>query len=298
MQVTVDPQSGFCFGVVYAIQMAEEVLEEQGMLYCLGDIVHNNMEVERLQAKGLKIIDHEQLRGLKNTRVLIRAHGEPPETYRIAIENNIELIDASCPVVLKLQNRIRQGYEENSDAQVVVYGKEGHAEVNGLVGQTNGTAIVVDSEADLDKIDFTKPIRFFSQTTQPSSGYRDMVEAIVRRVRQHGKDENLLVEANDTLCRQVSNREPQLIQFSRQHDVILFVSGKKSSNGKVLHDVCKEINPRTYFVSSWSEVDLAWFKSSDHVGICGATSTPRWLMDEIAEKLSVGSVEEIAAVAY
>jgi 4-hydroxy-3-methylbut-2-enyl diphosphate reductase len=297
MQVTVDPQSGFCFGVVYAIQMAEEVLEEQGMLYCLGDIVHNNMEVERLQAKGLKIIDHEQLRGLKNTRVLIRAHGEPPETYRIAIENNIELIDASCPVVLKLQNRIRQGYEENSDAQVVVYGKEGHAEVNGLVGQTNGTAIVVDSEADLDKIDFTKPIRFFSQTTQPSSGYRDMVEAIVRRVRQHGKDENLLVEANDTLCRQVSNREPQLIQFSRQHDVILFVSGKKSSNGKVLHDVCKEINPRTYFVSSWSEVDLAWFKPSDHVGICGATSTPRWLMDEIADKLSASSVEKIAAVA-
>jgi 4-hydroxy-3-methylbut-2-en-1-yl diphosphate reductase len=287
MEVTVDPQSGFCFGVVYAIQMAEEELERGGSLYCLGDIVHNNMEVERLEAKGLKIIDHEQLKELRNARVLIRAHGEPPETYRTAIRNNIELIDASCPVVLKLQNRIRQGYEENSDVQIVVYGKEGHAEVNGLVGQTNGTAIIVDDITDLEKINFSKPIRFFSQTTQPSIGYRSMVEEIVKRVRLEGNDDQLLVEANDTLCRQVSNREPQLIQFSKRHDVILFVSGKKSSNGKVLHDVCKEVNPRTYFVSSWNEVDLSWFGTGDSVGICGATSTPGWLMEEIAEKLRV-----------
>ncbi|MBX7203551.1 MAG: 4-hydroxy-3-methylbut-2-enyl diphosphate reductase [Bacteroidia bacterium] len=287
MQVTVDPQSGFCFGVVYAIQTAEDELAHSNSLYCLGDIVHNNMEVERLQNKGLKVIDHEQLKSLKNARVLIRAHGEPPETYRIAIENNIELVDASCPVVLKLQNRIRQGYEEGKDVQVVVYGKAGHAEVNGLIGQTNGTAIIVENKDDLAKIDFRRPIRFFSQTTQPTAGFHEMVEEITRRVRKEGKDAHLQVEANDTLCRQVSNREPRLRNFSLEHNVILFVSGKKSSNGKALYEVCKEVNPRTYFLSSWSEVDLAWFKPGETVGICGATSTPRWLMDDIAGKLRV-----------
>lgn len=285
MNVTIDANSGFCFGVVYAIQMAEDELDARGELYCLGDIVHNNMEVERLTAKGLKIIDHEQLRNLRDTKVLIRAHGEPPETYKIAIENNIELIDASCPVVLKLQNRIRNGYEQIGEGQIVVYGKEGHAEVNGLAGQTNGNAIIADNIADLDKVDFTKPIRFFSQTTQPTDGYKAMREEIVRRVREAGNDENLFFEANDTLCRQVSNREPQLIEFSKHHDVIVFVSGKKSSNGKVLHDVCKSVNPRTYFVSTWEEVNPEWFRTTDSVGICGATSTPMWLMEEIAEKL-------------
>jgi len=287
MEVIVDPQSGFCFGVVHAIQMAEEELDDKGTLYCLGDIVHNNMEVDRLQARGLKVIDHEQLKNLKNTRVLIRAHGEPPETYRIAIENNIELIDASCPVVLKLQNRIRQGAAEGEDVQIVVYGKKGHAEVNGLVGQTDGKAIIVDSLSALDQIDFTRPIRFFSQTTQPTSGYREMLEEIARRIRKEGKSEQLLLETNDTLCRQVSNREPQLTQFAKQHQVILFVSGKKSSNGKVLHDVCKRVNQRTYFVSTWQEIDLSWIKEGDSVGICGATSTPRWLMEDIAGKLRV-----------
>jgi 4-hydroxy-3-methylbut-2-en-1-yl diphosphate reductase len=284
MNVVVDANSGFCFGVVYAIQMAEDELDASGQLYCLGDIVHNNMEVERLENKGLKIIDHDKLRELRDTKVLIRAHGEPPETYKIAIENNIQLIDASCPVVLKLQNRIRNGFEHIGDGQLVVYGKEGHAEVNGLVGQTNGKAIIVNSIDDLDQIDFTKPVQFFSQTTQPTSGFLEMNNEIIRRLKLENKDENPQFQSNDTLCRQVSNREPQLIEFAKHHDVIIFVSGKKSSNGKVLYNVCKTVNPRTYFVSTWEEIDEAWFKTTDSVGICGATSTPMWLMEEIAEK--------------
>lgn len=285
MEVTIDVNSGFCFGVVFAIQMAEDELKQSGSLYCLGDIVHNNMEVERLQAKGLKIIDHEQFAKLSNTKVLIRAHGEPPETYRIAIENNIELIDASCPVVLKLQNRIRNGYEHLGAGQIVVYGKEGHAEVNGLVGQTNGKAIIVESIEDLDKLDYTKPIQFFSQTTQPTEGFRQMRAEIERRVSEAGVDNSMQLESNDTLCRQVSNREPQLREFAAAHDVILFVAGKKSSNGWVLYNVCKEVNEESYFVSSWDEVNRDWFHAESRIGICGATSTPMWLMEEIAGKL-------------
>jgi 4-hydroxy-3-methylbut-2-enyl diphosphate reductase len=285
MEVTIDVNSGFCFGVVFAIQMAEDELKQSGSLYCLGDIVHNNMEVERLQAKGLKIIDHEQFAQLSNTKVLIRAHGEPPETYRIAIENNIELIDASCPVVLKLQNRIRNGYEHLGAGQIVVYGKEGHAEVNGLVGQTNGKAIIVESIEDLDKLDYTKPIQFFSQTTQPTEGFRQMRAEIERRVSEAGVDNSMQLESNDTLCRQVSNREPQLREFAAAHDVILFVAGKKSSNGWVLYNVCKEVNEESYFVSSWDEVNRDWFDAESRIGICGATSTPMWLMEEIAGKL-------------
>lgn len=286
MKVTIDANSGFCFGVVFAIQMAEDELNTNGTLYCLGDIVHNNMEVERLQSKGLKIINHEEFRNLKNTKVLIRAHGEPPETYRIAIENNIELIDASCPVVLKLQNRIRNGFEHLGEGQLVVYGKPGHAEVNGLVGQTNGKAIIVESMEDLDMLDFTRPIQFFSQTTQPTSGFSEMLAEIRRRMQASGSESSLMLEANDTLCRQVSNREPQLREFSERHDVVLFVSGKKSSNGKVLFEVCKEINPRTYFVSTKEEVDPSWFQGDESVGICGATSTPMWLMEDVARSLA------------
>lgn len=285
MEVTIDVNSGFCFGVVFAIQMAEDELSNSGSLYCLGDIVHNNMEVERLEKKGLKIINHEQFRNLHDTKVLIRAHGEPPETYKTAIENNIELIDASCPVVLKLQNRIRNGAENLGDGQIVVYGKEGHAEVNGLVGQTNGRAIIVDNIADLDKLDYSKPIQFFSQTTQPTDGFKVMRDEIQRRVKAAGKGDEIVLESNDTLCRQVSNREPQLKEFAANHDVIVFVSGKKSSNGKVLFDVCHEVNPKSYFISTWEEVDLNWFDSDTKVGICGATSTPMWLMEEIADKL-------------
>jgi 4-hydroxy-3-methylbut-2-enyl diphosphate reductase len=293
MEVTIDVNSGFCFGVVFAIQMAEDELNQSGSLYCLGDIVHNNMEVERLEAKGLKIINHEQFAQLSNTKVLIRAHGEPPETYRTAIENNIELIDASCPVVLKLQNRIRNGYEHVGEGQIVVYGKEGHAEVNGLVGQTNGRAIIVESVDDLDKLDYSKPIQFFSQTTQPTEGFRQMRAEIERRIAEAGGDNPLQLESNDTLCRQVSNREPQLREFAAAHDVILFVAGKKSSNGWVLYNVCKEINPNSFFVSSWDEVNLDWFETESRIGICGATSTPMWLMEEIASNLKSSEIQSI-----
>ncbi len=285
MEVTIDVNSGFCFGVVFAIQMAEDELKSSGNLYCLGDIVHNNMEVERLEKKGLKIIDHEQFKTLRDTKVLIRAHGEPPETYRTAIENNIELIDASCPVVLKLQNRIRNGVENLGEGQIVVYGKEGHAEVNGLVGQTNGKAIIVDTIEDLGKLDYSKPIQFFSQTTQPTEGFKLMRDEIQRRINESGNSNEIVLESNDTLCRQVSNREPQLREFAANHDIIVFVSGKKSSNGKVLFDVCHEVNPKSYFVSTWEEVDSSWFDNDSKVGICGATSTPMWLMEDIAEKL-------------
>jgi 4-hydroxy-3-methylbut-2-enyl diphosphate reductase len=264
--------------------MAEDELDKGETLYCLGDIVHNNREVERLEAKGLKIIDHETLKQLKNTKVLIRAHGEPPETYKIALENNIELIDASCPVVLKLQNRIRKGYED-TQGQIVLYGKQGHAEVNGLAGQTNGKAIVVNSVDDLDKVDFTKPIQFFSQTTQSTDGFEMMKKAIEERIKLSNPNSDLFFEANDTLCRQVSNREPQLKEFAARFDLIVFVSGKKSANGRVLFEVCQSVNSRTYFVSSESEIEAAWFNGINSVGICGATSTPMWLMEEVEKTI-------------
>jgi 4-hydroxy-3-methylbut-2-enyl diphosphate reductase len=288
MKVTIDPNSGFCFGVVFAIRMAEEELERSGQLYCLGDIVHNNMEVERLKAKGLKIISHEQLNLLHDCKVLIRAHGEPPETYQTAIKNNIELVDASCPVVLKLQNRVRKSFDETGerDGQIVIYGERGHAEVNGLVGQTNGKAIVVKEESDLQQIDFNKPVYFFSQTTKSTKGFLKMKEMIESKINVKSSDPTEEVfEANDTLCRQVSNREPQLEQFAKQHDVILFVSGKKSSNGKALFSVCEAVNPKSFFISDAVELCKEWFTGAESVGICGATSTPMWLMEKVADSL-------------
>ncbi len=284
MIVNIDKNSGFCFGVVYAIEMAEDELKQSGKLYCLGDIVHNNMEVQRLTNLGMEVIDHQQLSTLHNCKVLIRAHGEPPQTYQTALQNKIQLIDASCPVVLKLQNRIREEYETIDDinGQIVIFGKDGHAEVNGLKGQTNNTAIVVNDLNDLDKIDYNKPIRFFSQTTQPTQAFKDMRAEILRRVEDKNNDPQFFLEANDTLCRQVSNREPQLRIFAAAHDVIVFVSGKKSSNGKILHDVCKEINAHTYFVSENDDVKPEWFTPNSKVGICGATSTPMWHMEEVA----------------
>lgn len=290
MQVIIDPGSGFCFGVVYAIDMAEEELARTGTLYCLGDIVHNNMEIERLKSKGLKIINHDDLKNLHNCKVLIRAHGEPPETYEVAIKNNIELIDASCPVVLKLQNRVRNSFDEleDDDGQVVIYGEQGHAEVNGLVGQTMGKAIVVKTEEDLQKIDFTKPVHLFSQTTKSTAGFEKMEQLIQERIiKENGSLENGAFDTNDTLCRQVSNREPHLRKFAAQHDVILFVSGKKSSNGKALFSVCYETNPRSYFISAVDEILPDWFKSVVSVGICGATSTPMWLMEDVATKVKM-----------
>jgi 4-hydroxy-3-methylbut-2-enyl diphosphate reductase len=288
MEVKIDPHSGFCFGVVYAIQMAEDELNESGKLFCLGDIVHNSEEVDRLKAKGLEIIDHERLHKLRDCKVLIRAHGEPPETYRIAAENNIELIDASCPVVLKLQHRVREGYIETDDegGQVVIYGKQGHAEVNGLIGQTDGKAIVVMEENDLDKIDFRKPIQLFSQTTKSTKGFFKIKGEIEKRLREAGSEPGDIFEANDTLCRQVSNREPQLRSFAPQFDVVIFVSGQKSSNGKILYEVCKEVNPRTHFVSSKEEIEKIWFEGAGKVGICGATSTPMWLMEAVKERIT------------
>ena len=287
LKITVDPKSGFCFGVVYAIEMAENILKEDNKLYCLGDIVHNNREVDRLNNLGLEIIDHKRLSELNDCKVLIRAHGEPPSTYEIALKNNIELLDASCPVVLKLQHQIKEGYEtiKKIDGQVIIYGKEGHAEVTGLVGQTNGEAIIVTTKADISKIDFEKPIYIYSQTTKSPKAFQDIVDEIKKELITLGKDVDLKFVVHDTLCRQVSGREPQLKTFASENDVIVFVSGTKSSNGKMLFLSCKEQNKQSYFVSDTKEIDENWFKNSNSVGICGATSTPRWLMDEVADHI-------------
>jgi 4-hydroxy-3-methylbut-2-en-1-yl diphosphate reductase len=288
MKVTIDKNSGYCFGVEYAIQMAEDEMEQSGFLYCLGDIVHNDMEVERLHGKGLRIIDHEQLKELRDCKVLIRAHGEPPETYKIALNNNIELIDASCPVVLKLQNRVRSAYEkvEKEDGQIIIYGKPGHAEVEGLNGQTEKKAIIITEENDLEKIDFSKPAVLFSQTTKSTQGFYRMKSLIEEKYAQtSGAEVTEVFEAHDSICRQVSNREPWLKEFSQEHDVIIFVSGKKSSNGKALFQVCKTHNDRSYFISNVDELNTDWFQESDSIGICGATSTPLWLMQDVEKSI-------------
>lgn len=271
LQATIDKDSGFCFGVVYAIDMAEEILEEDGYLYCLGDIVHNDEEVARLKAKGLRIIGHEQLPTLKNEKVLIRAHGEAPETYRIALENNITLIDASCPVVLKLQNRVKTSFDQQE--KVLIYGKHGHAEVIGLQGQTSGEAIVFQDIAELDDVKLPDSFTLYSQTTKSV----DKFYAIKDELMNRGYD----VKANDTICRQVSNRYEDLGDFARKYDKVVFVSGKKSSNGRVLYEVCLKHNPNSYFVSDPSELNPENFELGDTVGICGATSTPMWLMEQV-----------------
>lgn len=281
MLVEIDKNSGFCFGVVYAIEMAEDFLDENGSLYCLGDIVHNDKEVKRLEDKGLEIINYDQLKELHDATVLIRAHGEPPETYRIAMDNNLELVDASCPVVLKLQNRVRNAYDE--ERQIVILGKEGHAEVNGLIGQTQQDAIVITTEEDVEKLDFDKPISLFSQTTKSTQ--------LLYRIKERFEEKGADFKFNDTICRQVSNREPELRKFSDRHDVIIFVSGKKSSNGKALHGTCREVNEKSYFISNKEELDQSWFVGVNSVGICGATSTPMWLMEEVA-----GAIKEVALV--
>jgi 4-hydroxy-3-methylbut-2-en-1-yl diphosphate reductase len=286
MEITIDTNSGYCFGVEFAIQMAEDELQDSGTLYCLGDIVHNAMEVARLNGLGLKIIDHDDLKKLKDTKVLIRAHGEPPETYQIALENNIELIDASCPVVLKLQNRVNKDFRkmEEADGQLVIYGKKGHAEVVGLTGQTNNKAIVVMEDEDLSEIDYSKPITLYSQTTKSTKGFYGLKDKIAQRIAAVGS-EDIGFKANDSICRQVSNREPNLRKFSTENDVILFVSGKKSSNGRALYAVCKETNNRSYFIENEDDLVADWFKSDDKVGICGATSTPTWLMEQVRKNL-------------
>ena len=296
MKISIDQNSGYCFGVEFAIQMAEDEMEQKQELYCLGDIVHNDMEVKRLNEKGLKVIDHEQLQHLHNCKVLIRAHGEPPETYLTALKNNIELVDASCPVVLKLQNRVKHAFDKMQEqkGQMVIYGKKGHAEVIGLTGQTNNEAIIISNENDLDKIDYSKPVILFSQTTKSTKGFYDIKSKIEARFGDQSKiNVEECFEAHDSICRQVSNREPHMIKFSEKHGVVIFVSGKKSSNGKALFKVCKDNNPRSYFVENSSEVDPNWFLDSDSVGICGATSTPMWLMEDVAKSISKLSPEAI-----
>lgn len=283
MNIQIDERSGFCFGVVFAIRAAEVELEARGAMYCLGEIVHNTREVERLKAKGLEMIDHERFKTLRNCRVMIRAHGEPPETYKTALENNIELIDASCPVVLKLQNNIRLGYETAlaSNGQIVITGKEGHAEVNGLVGQTNGNAIIIAGAKDIDRIDFSRDIYLYSQTTMSTMEFQQTLEAIRNRIRQAGKGAQIRFIPNDTICRQVASRAPQVREFSANYEVIIFVSDSNSSNGTFLYKVCKETNPRSYFVTSASDLDINWFAGVQTVGISGATSTPLWVMEEV-----------------
>lgn len=285
MNIEIDRHSGFCFGVVYAIEMAEDFLQERGQLYCLGDIVHNDKEVERLTAMGLEIIDHEALKTLRDATVLIRAHGEPPSTYLLAMENNLELVDASCPVVLKLQNRIRHAHE--GERTIVILGKKGHAEVNGLVGQTNQQAIVISSVEEVDSLEIEGPVSLFSQTTKGTK--------LLYEVRKAMEEKFGTVDFNDTICRQVSNREPELIKFSNRHDVIVFVSGKKSSNGKALYSTCKAVNPDSYFISGPEELDSAWFEGKLSAGICGATSTPMWLMEQVAGAIG-GLVPQTAMV--
>jgi 4-hydroxy-3-methylbut-2-enyl diphosphate reductase len=292
MEVTIDKNSGYCFGVEFAIKMAEDEMEHGEKLYCLGDIVHNDMEVRRLSEKGLVVIDRAQLNQLTDCKVLIRAHGEPPETYKTAIENNIELIDASCPVVLKLQNRVKNAFDkmEREKGQIVIYGKKGHAEVIGLTGQTLEKAIVVMEESDLDKIDFARPVTLFSQTTKSTKGFYEISGKIEERIKaSKGELTELDYNANDSICRQVSNREPQLQRFAKENDVILFVSGKKSSNGKALYQVCLSENPRSFFIENETELDFEWFSKDDKVGICGATSTPMWLMERVKVYLDLQS---------
>ncbi|ATP57700.1 4-hydroxy-3-methylbut-2-enyl diphosphate reductase [Pedobacter ginsengisoli] len=271
LTVTIDKASGFCFGVVYAIDMAEDILDHEDYLYCLGDIVHNDEEVKRLTDKGLRIIDHEQLQELRNEKVLIRAHGEAPSTYELALKNQLTLIDASCPVVLKLQNRIKNSHDD--EEQILIFGKHGHAEVVGLQGQTDGKAIVFQDLAELDQVDLPSKFTLYSQTTKSTDKFYQIKDELLSR----GYD----VKANDTICRQVSNRYTDLEKFVVNYDKIIFVSGKKSSNGKVLYDVCKKYNNNSYFISNIEEIDFSWFSPKDKVGICGATSTPMWLMEEV-----------------
>lgn len=275
LSVRIDPNSGFCFGVIYAIQMAEDLLDEQGYLYCLGDIVHNDEEVQRLEARGLRIICHERLAELRDEAVLIRAHGEPPATYQMAMQNNLTLIDASCPVVLKLQNRIKTSYDKKE--KIFIYGKHGHAEVLGLLGQTSGDAVVFESLDELLHHELPANITLYSQTTKSTNSFYNIKNQLETRGYQ--------VNANDTICRQVSNRDKDLRRFAAQYDQIVFVSGTKSSNGKVLYQVCRETNEQTHFISNVAEIDAAWFQPGQSVGICGATSTPMWLMEQVRERL-------------
>ena len=291
MKVEIDNESGFCYGVIRAVEKAERNLCVQSTLYSLGSIVHNNSELERLNKISLSVIDIEKMKQLYNTTVLIRPHGEPPSTYKIAQNNNITLIDCTCPVVLKLQDRIKKIYKEGG-AQIVIFGKKGHAEANGLIGQVNSDAIIVDvvkkwtkvEYIGLDSIDLSKPIQLFSQTTKDPKEFSDICKEIKKKITEKNLNTTNLT-INNTICTQVARRHSKLIEFAKGHSVIIFVSGKESSNGKVLYDLCKSVNPRTYKIESVEQIDKNWLKESDNIGICGATSTPKWQLEEVANAL-------------
>lgn len=280
--VEIDQGSGFCFGVVNAIKKAEQELASDKELYCLGDIVHNSQEVSRLQKKGLRTINHDNLNNLKGKKVLLRAHGEPPSTYTIAQKNNIQIVDATCPVVLQLQKRIKKQYQisDPHTTQIVIFGKIGHAEVNGLVGQTEGKAIVIERKEDLKKLDFNKDIYLFSQTTKSIDDFNEIVKSIESKI-----EKNVIFHFFDTICRQVANRIPHIKSFATRHDVVLFVAGEKSSNGKVLLEECRKANINTHLISHPENINPDWLDDTESVGICGATSTPKWLMEEVAERV-------------
>ncbi|MBR5351857.1 MAG: 4-hydroxy-3-methylbut-2-enyl diphosphate reductase [Prevotella sp.] len=280
IQVEIDQGSGFCFGVTTAIRKAEEELSKGNTLYCLGDIVHNGMECERLRQLGLVTINHEELKSLCDTKVLLRAHGEPPVTYETARRNHIEIIDATCPVVLQLQKRIKSQYQAHPEAQIVIFGKPGHAEVLGLVGQTEGHAIVIAHLEDVMQLDFSRDIYLYSQTTKSLEEFQRIVEYIQQHISPEAHFQRF-----DTICRQVANRISNITSFAAKHDLVLFVCGRKSSNGKVLYNECKNVNPNSYLIEDADEIQLAWLKGVKTVGICGATSTPKWLMEECRDFL-------------
>lgn len=280
IHIEIDSSSGFCFGVTTAIQKAEEELAKGNTLYCLGDIVHNGKEVERLHARGLITINHEQLKQLHDVKVLLRAHGEPPETYETARRNNIEIIDATCPVVLQLQRRIKKQYDANPEAQIVIFGKNGHAEVLGLVGQTHSKAIVMEKLEDVRLLDFGRDIYLYSQTTKNLDEFRRIIDYIQSHISP-----DATFRSFDTICRQVANRMPNIASFAARHDIIIFVSGRKSSNGKVLFNTCKSVNPNSYMIEGPGEIDSSWIEEVTSVGICGATSTPKWLMEQCRDSI-------------
>ena len=280
MIIEIDEGSGFCFGVTTAIKKAEEELAKGEKLYCLGDIVHNGRECDRLREMGLITINHEEMEQLHDAKVLLRAHGEPPETYELARKNNIEIIDATCPVVLKLQKRIKEQYDENATAQIVIFGKKGHAEVLGLVGQTQSNAIVIESSDEVTKLDFTRDIYLYSQTTKSLDEFNRIIDYIQTHISP-----DATFKSFDTICRSVANRMPNISQFAAKHDLILFVCGRKSSNGKVLYNECLRVNPNTHLVEDPQEIESAWLEGIQSVGICGATSTPRWLMEQCRDAI-------------
>ncbi len=281
MQIEIDSGSGFCFGVTTAIKKAEEELSGGNTLYCLGDIVHNGMECERLRRMGLITINHDELGRLRNAKVLLRAHGEPPATYELARRNNIEIIDATCPVVLQLQRRIKKQYDANPEAQIVIFGKNGHAEVLGLVGQTQSRAIVIETFDDVKRLDFTRDTYLYSQTTKSLDEFHRIIDYIQSHIAP-----GAVFRSFDTICRQVANRMPNVSAFAARHDLILFVCGHKSSNGKVLYGECLRVNPNSHLVEGPGEIDPAWLRGVSTVGICGATSTPKWLMERCRDALS------------